>query len=415
MDVAIEQSCPSCGASIVLDEDDRLMKCAFCNVHNYMVGSVGRRYFLPSLLSENVMDRQLIYVPYLRFKGSIYYVRDQELKYKIVDTTRLGLENKHFPASLGLRPQAMKIKPVVSSTAGRFILQSIPTKTVFAHASMVIDIFNQQSEHITYHRAFIGETLSRIYQPCYMKGEHLCDAVSDVVIGQGSTFTEHLQKTCSSKVSWEPEFITTICPGCGGLLSGERDSLVLQCTNCQVLWQEQKRKFVPLDWKVVLSREHRASYLPFWQIRFSTRGQVLKTFADFLRFTNQPMVIKREHEGAPLEFWIPAFKVQPKTLLQLASRLTVSQGRIPQGEPRRLSNSYPVTLDEKEALQAIKSVLAYSTISKEKKFPLWPKIQLAESHSQLVYLPFIAQAHDLVQEHTKVAVQIAAIRHGRAL
>lgn len=415
MDVTIEQSCPSCGASIVLNEDDKLVQCAFCDVHNYKIGSVGSRYVLPAKLPDHLEEDQLIFAPYLRFKGSIFYVQDDEVKHKIVDTTRLGLDSQQLPVSLGLRPQAMKIKPVVSSTRGAFILQSIPTKTVFSYAARIMDLFSERNKNNTYHRAFIGETLSRIYQPCYMQDDQLYDAVSNRVVGHRSKLEKHLHKTCSSKVSWEPQFITTICPRCGGLLSGERDSMVLQCRNCESLWQEHKQKFIPVDWKVVASNDRGARYLPFWRITFDTTGYVLKSFGDFLRFTNQPLVAMQKYDTQALVFWIPAFKINPKAFLQIASQLTVSQARIPQGENGRVTNRYPVTLDRVEALQAIKSVLANSTLNKEKRLSLLPKIRLGEFRCMLTYLPFVAQTHDLVQEHTLTAIQAAAIRYGRAL
>jgi hypothetical protein len=415
MEIKIEQSCPSCGASIIVSEDDRMIQCAFCDVYNYRIGKTGNRYVLPSVLSDQIDANQLIYIPYLRFKGSIFYVRDKEIKYKIVDTTRLALDNKFLPASLGLRPQAMKIKPVVSSTPGVFMLQSVPTRNVFDHAAMVIDLFNEQSRRETCHQAFIGETISRIYNPCYLKDDQLFDAVNNRAMGQSSIINNHLTQTCSSKVSWEPKFITTICPGCGGLLAGEPDCLVLQCKNCQSLWQEHENKFIPLKWKAVVSEEREAQYLPFWRITFSTSGCVLRTFGDYLRFTNQPLVVLEDYDKQPLVFWIPAFKINPKAFLQLASQLTVAQGRIPPGKSMQLINDYPVTLSQTEAHQAIKSVLAYSTVSKEKKFPLLPRLQVEETHCQLTYLPFIHQTHDLLQEHTLAAVQSAAIRFGRTL
>ncbi len=415
MDITIEQSCPSCGASIIINEDDRLIRCAFCDVYNYRVGNTGYRYVLPSGLSEQVDANQLLYVPYLRFKGSIFYVRDNEIKYKIVDTTRLALENNFLPASLGLRPQAMKIKPAASTTPGEFLLQSVPTGNVFAHAAMVIDLFNEKSRKETFHQAFIGETVSRIYHPCYLKDDKLFDAVNNKQMGKSSILKDHLARTCSSKVSWEPKFITTICPGCGGLLEGEPDSLVLQCKNCKSLWQEHENKFHPLEWKAVVSEDREAQYLPFWRITFSATGCVLSTFGDYLRFTNQPLVVREDYDKQPLVFLIPAFKINPKAFLQLASQLTVAQGRIPRGKSIRLNNDHPVTLSRAEAHQAIKSVLAYSTVSKEKRLSLLPRLQIKETHCQLTYLPFVNQTHDLLQEHTHAAVQSAAIRFGRTL
>jgi len=418
MDVTIEQSCPSCGASIVLNEDDRLIQCAFCDVNNYKAGNQAGRYVLPAHLPDQIEENQLIYAPYLRFKGSIFYVRDKEVECKIVDTTRLGLVSKVLPVSLGLRPQAMHIKPVVSSTQGVFLLQSIPTKTIFAHAATIIDLFKESDKKSNYHQSFIGETLSCLYLPLYIKDENLYDAVTNTAIGHHTLLTKKGVKSSPSRVAWEPRFITTLCPGCGGLLTGERDSMVLQCSNCQSLWQEHKQKFIPVDWQVVASEARdvrKVRYVPFWRITFSTKGVVLKSFGDFLRFTNQPLVAQQKHDTQTLVFWIPAFKINPKAFLQIASQLTVAQARIPAGEKRPIIDGYPVTLDQQEALQAIKSVLANTTLSREKRFSLLPSLQLDESQCMLTYLPFIAQTHDLVQEHTLATIQTAAIRYGRAL
>ena len=415
MEVTIEQSCPSCGASIVLSEHDRLIRCTYCDVRNYKISSAGNRYILPTKLPNHIKDDQLIFAPYLRFKGSIFYVQDQDVKYKIVDTTRLGLDDKNLPVSLGLRPQAMKITPVVSATRGAFIHQSIPTKAVFAHAALTLNLFKERNRKNIYHRAFVGETISRIYQSYYVEDDNLFDAMTNQIVGHRSMFEKHIEKSSSSKVSWEPQFITTICPACGGLLLGELDSMVLQCSNCESMWHEHKRKFIPVDWQVVASESRNARSLPFWQITFTTTGHDLKSFADFLRFTNQPLVILQKNETQALVFWIPAFKINPKAFLQISSQLTVAQARIPKGEKKRVKDGYPVTLDVKEAIQAIKSVLAKSTLSREKKFSILPKIRLGESRCVLTYLPFAAQSHDLIQEHTYATIQTAAMRYGRAL
>ncbi len=415
MDFTIEQSCPSCGASIVLLEDDRLIKCTYCDVNNYRLEGLGARYMLPSKHPEHISPAQLFYIPYLRFKGTIFYVRENEAGHKLIDTTRLGIDEEKLPVSLGLRPQAMKLLPVVSSVEGAFVHQTVPTKTAFSHAAMVTELFSGKSDKAIYHRAFIGETLSRIYQPCYTHNGIIFDAVVDKPLGAEKWLDRHRDQSCSSKSFREPQFISTICPECSGLLSGESDSLVLHCRNCESLWQENTNKFQTLSWQVVESGNRSAQYLPFWQITFSTKGLALQSFGDYLRFTNQPVVIDTRLDALPLAFWIPAFKLNPKAFLQVAAQLTVSQRRIPAGDKRRLVNDHPVTLGQKEAIQAIKSVLAATTLSKSKKLPLLSQMTIVNAQCALVYLPFIKHPNDYIQEHTSATILSAALRFGRKL
>ena len=415
MELTIEQNCPSCGASIVLQEDDRLIKCMYCDVNNYRLESIAGRYLLPARIPAHIRESQIFYMPYLRFKGSVFYVHGAEVKYKIVDTSRIGIETESIPVSLGLRPQAMRLSAVVSSVNGEFIRQSVPTKSVFENAVKVVDLFSDRSKEKIYHRAFVGETLSRIYQPFYIHEGVIFDAVDNRAVGNERLFAEHMVKTCSSQVSWEPQFISTLCPECGGLLSGQRDSIVLHCQNCQSLWQENDKKFRSLDWLVVESADPAARYLPFWRTTFSVTGWNLKSFGDYLRFTNQPFVFGDKFDCTPLSFMIPAFKINPKAFLQAASQLTVSQWKLPKGRKHRVVGDHPVNLSQKEAAQAIKSILAVTTSNKKDRLPLLAEMSIGNAFSRLVYLPFIPHSHDLVQEHTLTTILVAALRYGRSL
>ncbi len=419
MELIINQKCPSCGASITLHEDDTLIKCGFCDVHNYKIEIDAGRFLLPAKHTKTLLPEDLVHVPYIRFKGSIYYVQDQEVRHKIVDTTRIGIKNSRLPVSLGLRPQAISLNPVVSAVEGKFIRQAIPTKNVFVEATKTLDLFqtrDQFKKQKLFHRAFIGETLSRIYQPYFISGDRVIDGITHRVIGPKDILADFLDSACESKKSWEPRFISTKCPECGGLLSGDRDCHVLQCSNCESMWREKQHEFTPLNWQIVLSDRHDVKYLPFWCIEYTTTGtEELRTFGDYLRFTNQPIFSKHKDTTQPLLFLIPAFKVNPKAFLQLSSQLTLQQKKISSGKKRRVVNGYPVNLSEKEALQAIKSVLASTTIAREKRFPLLPEIDVKKSGSILTYLPFSQSTHDLVQEHTGATIQTAALRHGRSL
>jgi len=415
MDLTIEQSCPGCGASIELHEDDRMVRCPFCEVNNYMLEQGPRRFVLPWSLPLSIDESELFFVPYLRFKGAILYTTGKKVKHKLVDTTRLGLESDRLPASLGLRPQAMKVKPVVADMRGRFLRQSIKTETVFSSAVRITTLFSREKEDHLYHRAFIGESLSRIYQPYYIYQEELFDAVDNNLLGDYSSFAIDQSSAVAAKSSWEPRFISTVCPKCGDLLEGERDSLVPCCKNCDTLWLEQGGRFISLDWTMVSSGNKRARYLPFWKISLQASDEGLRSFGAFLRLTNQPMLIRPEYDDMDLSFWIPAFKVNPRVFLQLAAKLTVAQLRIPEGEKSRLHNIHPVTLPWKEAVQSIKSVLAEAALYKKRVYPLLSSMNIVPGKPSLVYLPFTVNTHDLTQEHTLITVNAAALRFGRKL
>lgn len=345
----------------------------------------------------------------------MFYVRQGEVGHKIVDATWRGIDEEKLPVSLGLRPQAMKLMPVVAATEGRFVKNTVPAKSAFAHAAMIADPLSGKRDKDVYHRSFIGETLSHIYQPCYLHEGIVYDAVINIPLCQGHMIERHMGDADSSKISWEPQFISTICPECSSPLSGERDSLVLHCRNCQSLWQESSKKFQPLSWQVVESDDSSAQYLPFWKITFSTAGRALKSFGDYLRYTNQPVVVTEKYNLLPLSFWIPAFKVNPKAFLQAAAQLTISQWRIPLGSRRDIIHDHPVTLGQNEAVQALKSVLAATTLNKRNVLPFLPQMTIVDPRCELTYLPFASHPHEFVQEHTSATILAAALRFGRKL
>ena len=76
---------------------------------------------------------------------------------------------------------------------------------------------------------------------------------------------------------------------------------------------------------------------------------------------------------------------------------------------------HPVTLPRTEAVQALKTVLAEASLNKRDVLPLLPGISFIPQATDLVYLPFIVNGHDLVQEQTMLAVPEAVLRFGRSL
>lgn len=415
MELTIEQSCPSCGAAIVVNEDDKLIRCEFCDVSNFRIDTTAARYILPYTLPSDVFEDSVFFLPYLRFKGSVYFTENEQVRFKIIDTTRLAIEMPSLPASLGLRPQAMKVRPVTTATKGQFVLQTVPVKTAFLQATKLVELYAGKNSSPVLHRAFIGETISVIYQPCYLKNDNIIDAVDGRVLGETNILPLTKVKHSLSKSSWEPRFISTLCPGCSGLLKGERDSRVLGCDNCNTYWSENKGRLKSLTWSLVEQTVKESHYFPFWKIYFSTSGYSLATFGDLVAFTNQPIIASDQLQNEKLYFIIPAFKINPKKFLQIASQLTIAQGKISLGSKDVPPKNYPVTLDTSEAIQSLKSVLAHLTVAKKKKLHNLSRITVKVESTELVFLPFFKNVHDYIQNQTPATIQVAAVRYGRSL
>jgi hypothetical protein len=417
MELTIEQSCPSCGAPIELHEGNRLIKCPFCDGGNYQISGGLSRLVLPDKAPGHIPREDLAYVPYLRFKGNIFSCLGNHVDYKVIDTTHQGIHVTDLPLSLGLRSQAMKIFPVTDAISGRFFPLTEKIAAIFTKATELASIFSNEGVEPLYHRAFIGETISCIYLPVYLQNGSLYDAVLNRPLCDAQIVAGLPQQATPCNPAWAPRFLATVCPHCAETLTGEPDSLMLACHNCDSLWAESNGAFHPLTWEIVRSDHHEDTpvYLPFWKIRPKVTGIALASFGDFLRLTNQPVVVKKEHDVQELCFWIPAFKIRPNIFLQLAKRMTIVQARIPKGGREMAKMMSSVTLPSSEAVQSLKTVLADSTMDKRHFLPRLPTVTFQEQQTDLVYLPFISTGFDLVQEQTSVSVPSTVLQFGRSL
>ena len=186
MELSIAQSCPSCGAPIELHEADRLITCPFCDVGNYLASTGVARYVLPDKAPGSVAPDDMLYAPYLRFKGTVFSCQGKTVEHRVIDTTHQGRDIPSLPLSLGLRPQAMKILPVTGALTGRFFRQTEKTGDIFTRATATAALFSLRGAAApVYHRAFIGETVSCLYLPLYLQDGALYDAVLNRPLGKG--------------------------------------------------------------------------------------------------------------------------------------------------------------------------------------------------------------------------------------
>jgi hypothetical protein len=408
MGFTVEQDCPQCGAPVELDEADHLLCCPYCGVKSFLFAANYFRFVLP----HKAPREEIIYAPYLRFKGNVFFCRERAVGHRIVDITNAGLVLKGLPGTLGLRPQAMKMKFVTPDTEGSFLRFSLKASEILERAGK---ISTGSSRENLLHRAYIGETLSLIYLPLYVKNSKLFDAVLNRAIAQLPRGGEAVEQAINKNPRWELTFMATLCPQCGWNLDAQRDSVVLTCSNCETAWEASKGKFIPVKYKVVPGEGEETVYLPFWKISAHAEGVEINSFADFIRLTNQPRVIGKEWETEDMSFWTPAFKIRPKVFLHLSKQFTVSQKKFDTKESLPKKNLYPVTLPRSEAIQAMKVILASSAVNKKNVFPHLPKVRFGIKDSFLIYLPFTERGYEMLQQNMQISINKNTLEFGRQL
>ncbi len=409
MGFTIEQACPQCGAPIELDETDFLLSCPYCGVKNYIFTPNYFHYALP----HKAPNKEILYAPFLRFKGSVFFCRDTTIGYRVLDFTHMGLELKGLPVSLGLRPQAMKMTFITPETKGSFLRFTLKAKDILDRAGRLS--FGPSSNPVL-HRAYIGETISIIYLPLYAEGNRLFDAILNRPMGKLPNGDKTFGPIISENPRWEVTFIATLCPQCGWNLEGERDSVILICSNCDSAWEVSKGTLNRITYGIVPGRNPANVYLPFWKTSAKVKGNLeIRSFVDFIRITNQPRVLGKEWDNEPMRFWSPAFKIRPKVFLNLSRQFTISQKSFQTNERIKGKHLYPVTLSCTEAAQAMKIILASATLTKNRVYPHLPKIGFERDDTILIYLPFTEKGHEMIQENLGISINKNTLEFGRSL
>jgi hypothetical protein len=408
MAFTIEQECPQCGAPIDLDETDHLILCPFCNVKNYLCAQDYFRFVLP----HKAPDKTIIYAPYMRFKGEVYRCKGASINHRIVDITHLGTSYEQLPISLGLRPQAMKMKFVTPDVHGSFFTCSLTPSDVLTIVDQHLSIFSPGK---LFHQTYIGDAFSLIYLPLFVQDNRIYDAVINRPIAALPDGEDTFSSAGDGNPGWHITFMATLCPQCGWNLDGERDSVVLTCGNCDTAWEASEGTFVQVACGVVPGEGEDINYLPFWKITAQDEAIGINTYADLIRITKRPIVIQTDWHNRELAFWIPAFKIRPKVFLRLVRQMTIFQKDFTMEEKIPTKNLYPVTLSRDEAAQALKITLASAVMTKRKFFPLLPQVNLTIKKSHLVYLPFRAMGHDIIQEQLEISVNKNTLKYGRYL
>jgi hypothetical protein len=398
INLRIDYQCPQCGAPAEISETDRLFRCAFCKVSSYLVERKYFRYVLPPNAPES---RELIWFPYWRFKGMIFFCLPSGIKNRFLDASRQAVSDPLFPVSVGLRSQAMKLQFVTPDLQGRFVKPALPFGRVL---DGFLERINRDMPEPILHQAHVGESLSLIYAPFYA-GNKIMDAVLNQPVSRKLDKDYDPDRLDGGPPGWRIRFLATLCPACGWDMQGSRDALALHCKNCETMWQAGKEGMTKLNVACMKAAENENTvYLPFWRIRANISGIELRSYADVIRVANLPRVAQPGWEQIPFYFWGPAFKVRPQSFLRLTQQMTLSQprkgltGEVPKGK------LHPVNLPVSESVETLKLSLAGFMRPEKPALERLDDIQIQANRYLLVYIPFEVRHHDLVQPDFNFAV-----------
>ena len=397
----IELQCSQCGAPISLEETDRLLTCSYCHVKLYLWTPSQFCYCLPALKASS---ENLIFIPYWRFKGVAYSVIPFEVRHRILDATLLASSHRMLPVTLGIKPQALKLRFASGEIQGTFIKPQMSLQ----EAVMLIQKQFQVLEgsllnQPPFHREFIGELGSLVFFPVFVRNGAIVDGILGKAIGPEKDLV--LDEAPSGIPDhWQIRPMSTLCPNCGNALKGGRESLLLFCTICHVAWNPSSGRLVASKFEVVPGKQDSSVYLPFWRMQVAVKGITLKSYADLARVANLPKMIHSEWEGQEVYFWIPAFKVHSSLFLRLSKQMTLFQPAEKTEAVLPNAHLHPVTFSEESAAASLKIHLANLLTKKKDIFPRFHEITIEPVESTLVFIPFTSIGCELVHPQLRIGL-----------
>lgn len=345
----------------------------------------------------------------------VFSLDEQGVAQHLVDSNLLALRSRGFPFSLGIRPQVLRLKPITPGTGGKFLNPDFQFQGYRMNRENVPGFrWGSTGGRAPLFKAFIGEMVSLIYAPFYIRDEMLFDAVLDC---RASQLPEDPPEDLpySQNLESKTRFLPMLCPSCGWDLEGEKNALVLLCENCDSAWQASEGSLENLDFAFMPTNNDTALYLPFWRIRARISGLKLNSYADLVRFANLPKAIQSAWEEHPMTFWIPAFKIQPLLFLRLARIFTVSQPPRAPEKTIRQSPRHPIALSLSEAVESVRILIVSLGVQKESMFAKLSESAISPDEYSLVYVPFLRRGTELIHPEMQVSISANALNWGKLL
>jgi hypothetical protein len=359
---------------------------------------------------------EIFYVPFWRVRG-IWFACDDELEVKssFVDATYCAFHGGPYPESLGLRPQALKLRFATPESGPLFPEPPQAFNTIFEKIEEGLPQYHTGNSPVRiFHRSFLGEKVSIVYAPFFLKNR----ALHDGILGKPlKALRDGMSNVPPQASAGRPlKVIPAMCPECGWDLEGGRDSVVFFCRNCNKAWYLAKNSLERKDFIVLNGRSQGdMAYLPFWRIKAHIERLKMQTMADLARLANLPVVVRKEWESKDIFFWVPAFKVHAPLFLRLARLLTLQQPGDFVGHEEPLANPQPASLPVDDACQSITVIIASLIAVKKRIWPSLESVITRSIHADLVYIPFLEQEGDYFNPSLKISVPKNSLKFGQNL
>jgi hypothetical protein len=395
-----------------LGEADRLLACPFCRARLALWPGEFFRYWIPPAAAAG---DELVLAPYWRIRGLDCALRPYVVRERVLDATFPALAGTCLPPSLGLRPQALKLRFATAKTPAFFVAPDRTLAEALAGTAALSRLADEAIEgEAPLHREFVVETASLVYMPLVVRDGNLLDALLLRPLPGCAGRAEELLGRVERDRRWGLSFCAALCPECGRDLEGGPRSVVLFCRTCRAGWQGGAGGLRPVPCEALPPRPG-AAMLPFWKLRATISHFALATGDDLVAFANVSPGVRKGAGGDPLWFWVPAFPMSPAPFLRVARQLTIAQlpldAEIPEGT--EWGAVQEATIEADKAFGAVKVLLAQIGQPRKEVFPLIPELTATLEEARLALLPFAPSAGDWIQPETAVSITRSTLRPGR--
>lgn len=392
----VQHACPQCGGDVDLEESDQVLSCGYCGTSHVLLAQQYHRFTLP----VNMSAQTPVWVPYLHFKGSAFWLERYKVTQRVLHVSAPGVDDPALPPSLGFRSQTQRLRFVTAETAGAFVRFALKPSQILRNALVGLQANSAP--------AYIGETASLIYLPLAQANGGVFDAVSQRRLPRvPQLHSLHLAEPPTGGL----RFLPALCPDCGASLASHPQAVALPCTNCESVWEPVQGKFARRLVQTVHTHSGRYAYLPFWC--FEIHGGGPRTMDQLAELTGQPWP-RRQPAQQAWWFRCPAFKIRPRMLLRLCERLSLCEPLSNARADLPRTHRHPVTLPSREAAEMLPVALASLTfreLARAALFAARPQV----SAPVLMYLPFREAGTELINSALQLSVSRSALGFGEAL